>query len=58
LPFGRALNLYLIMIKEWANQATLDRIADALEPPADWRDPVTGLPAGWSSEDDDGMQVW
>lgn len=40
------------MLREWANQETLDKIEDALEPPASWRDPATGLPAGWENADD------
>lgn len=37
----------------WVSQETLEEIAEALEPPADWRDPATGLPAGWGDEDAD-----
>lgn len=37
----------------WVSKETLDQIEDALEPPVEWRDPVTGLPAGWGDEDDD-----
>lgn len=41
------------MIREWASEKTLDAIEEALRAPASWRDPSTGLPAGWSREDDD-----
>lgn len=41
------------MIREWATEDTLDKIAEALKAPAGWRDPDTGLPAGWEEDDDD-----
>jgi hypothetical protein len=41
------------MLREWANEKTLEQIKAALRPPASWRDPDTGLPAGFGDEDDD-----
>lgn len=46
------------MLREWAGEKTLDRIERALEPPASWRDPVTGLPAGFSDQEDDDWAQW
>jgi hypothetical protein len=51
---ARAEALYVFMLREWAKQEQLDKIEAALTPPPSWRDPSTGLPAGWSSEDDEG----
>lgn len=53
MPYGRALNLYLAMLREWANKETLDEIEDALTAPPEWRDPNTGLPAGFAPDEDD-----
>lgn len=41
------------MIREWANKKTLDAIDRALTPPSSWRDPETGMPAGFGSEADE-----
>jgi len=41
------------MITEWATQKDLEKIEQALRPPPSWRDPLTGLPAGFGDEDDD-----
>jgi hypothetical protein len=49
---ARCLNLYLTMIREWADKDTLEKLEDALTPPASWRDPVTGMPAGWVDDED------
>lgn len=48
------------MIREWADKDQLERIDDLLIPPADWRDPFTGNPAGWEDEtvDDAEAQFW
>lgn len=40
------------MIREWANKDLNEQITAALRPPANWRDPSTGLPAGWETEDE------
>lgn len=48
-----ALALYLHMLREWANEERNEKIDAALTAPASWRDPLTGLPAGFGSEDDD-----
>lgn len=58
LPYGRALNLYLTMIREWANKERLEEIDEALTPPPSWRDPLTGLPAGWTGSEDDDWAAW
>lgn len=41
------------MLREWADEDRLDEIHRALLPPAGWRSPDTGLPAGWDTEEDD-----
>jgi hypothetical protein len=46
------------MVWEWAADGRLtseqiDEIEAALEPPPSWRDPLTGLPAGFGDEDDE-----
>lgn len=46
------------MLREWATEEQNDKIDRALRPPADWRDPETGLPAGWSDDDDDDWDAW
>jgi hypothetical protein len=46
------------MIREWASEETLDKITDALTPPPDWRDPDTGLPAGWSDDEDEDWSMF
>lgn len=46
------------MLREWATEEQLDAIAEALEPPVDWRDPRTGLPAGWSDDEADEWAEW
>lgn len=53
LTVARALSLYLYMLREWADKKRVDEIERALRPPASWRDPDTGLPAGWDTEDDE-----
>lgn len=50
--------MYLTMLREWADEDTNDKIADALTPPADWRDPLTGLPAGFTESDEDDWAAW
>lgn len=52
------MNLYLVMIREWATKDQLEEIDDALVPPASWRDPVTGLPAGWTDDEDAEWAEW
>lgn len=44
------------MLREWADKDQLKNIEKALRPPASWRDPTTGLPAGWGDEEDDWAQ--
>lgn len=46
------------MMREWANQDTLDEIDEWLTPPPHWRDPMTGLPAGWTGNEDDEWAEW
>lgn len=46
------------MIREWASEETLDKIEEALTPPASWRDPMTGLPLGWSDDEADDWAMW
>ncbi len=41
------------MIREWANQDRIDEIERALTAPPGWIDPDTGLPAGWTDDEDD-----
>lgn len=41
------------MLREWANEERLDEIERALEAPPTWRDPMTGLPAGWDDDSDE-----
>lgn len=41
------------MVREWATKETVDKLEQALTPPPGWRDPFSGLPAGWGDEDDD-----
>jgi len=50
--------MYLYMLREWADEETLAKIDDALRPPAEWRDPMTGLPAGFSDNEDDDWEDW
>ena len=40
------------MIREWASNEQLERIEDALTPPIGWRDPDSGLPAGFTDDED------
>ena len=53
MPFGRAIALYLHMLREWADEDRLDEIERALTAPLSWRDPATGLPAGFDDDDGD-----
>lgn len=46
------------MIREWANKERLEEIDEALTPPPSWRDPLTGLPAGWTGSEDDDWAAW
>lgn len=46
------------MLREWADQKTIDRIDQALTPTPEWRDPLTGLPAGFSEDEDDDWAQW
>lgn len=46
------------MLREWADEERLDEIDDALTAPATWRDPLTGLPAGWTDNEDDEWADW
>lgn len=39
------------MIREWANKDQIEDIEEALQAPASWRDPLTGLPAGWVDDE-------
>lgn len=49
----RAINLYLFMLREWADDKQRNEIDRALRPPLTWRDPRTGLPADWGDEADE-----
>lgn len=53
IPYARALNLYLHMIREWASKDTLDEIDERLATPPGWINPVTGLPDGFTDDEDD-----
>lgn len=41
------------MLYEWADKDAKAEIDEALIPPPDWRDPATGLPAGFGEEDEE-----
>lgn len=62
---ARALNLYLRMIREAGERAgpkmaerMNEWIDEHLTPPPEWRDPSTGLPAGWTNREDDEWALW
>lgn len=62
---ARALNLYLRMIFEAGERGgpkvaekITEWVAEKLTPPADWRDPETGLPAGWTNREEDEWALW
>lgn len=46
------------MLREWASEETLEKIEEALTPPPSWRDPLTGLPAGWTGNEEDEWAEW
>lgn len=46
------------MLREWANKDQLDEIDEALRPPLSWRDPSTGMPAGWGQSDEEIWAEW
>lgn len=48
----------MTMLREWANKEMLDDIDGALTPPPGWRDPSTGLPLGFSDDEDDDWADW
>lgn len=52
MPFARGLNLYLFMLREWANKEGLEAIDNWLKTPPSWRDPTTGRPEGFQEEDE------
>ena len=57
LPFARPCARYLHSLRDGADDDRLDQIEEALIPPAGWRNPLTGMPAGFGDEDDD-WEAW
>lgn len=53
LPFARGCALYLYSLRDGADEKRNDEIDEALTPPPGWRNPLTGLPAGFDDEADE-----